>query len=506
VARAAAERIHDVVEVELKFQVPPEAAAAVRRAVATASAQHVRLQARYFDTPDRRLAAAGFALRLRLEGDRWVQTLKGRGDSTLQRPEHNVPVDGDAEPALDLARHDGTPVGDALRAAGVDAAAIVPLFGTDVQRTLRRLRSGATVVELAFDDGYIVAADARAPVCELELELVAGTPQGLIGVAARWAERHGLWLDVRTKAERGDLLARGVATSPPVHAQPPLLSAHDPPAGALRAMVRACLDQVLPNASAIAAGGFEPEHVHQLRVGLRRLRTALRVFGDASTGVDATWEPTLAAAFGRLGAARDLDALSATLLPALSAAGAPLVDLGAAATAEAPAAVVREPGWTALMLALLAFVQHGEGDAAATSWALPAAGDGELLRWVRRKLRRAHRRAVTGADTFARLPEEAQHRIRKRVKRLRYSVEFVSSLYPPKAVQRFLKRLRPAQEVLGEYNDMLVAEAAYRARIDDDARAWFAVGWLVGQRPGQLGRCQRALEQLADAAPFWRRR
>lgn len=494
-----------MVEIELKFQVPPASVAAVRRAVATASAQRVPLQARYFDTPDRRLAAAGFALRLRREGDRWVQTLKGRGDAAMQRPEHNVPLDGDAEPALDLARHAGTPVGDALRASGVDALAIGPLFATDVQRTQRRLRTGATVVELAFDEGVIVAGDARAPVCELELELVAGTPQALVALAARWAERHGLWLDVRTKAERGDLLARGVAASPPVHAQPPLLSAHDAPADALRAMVRACLDQVLPNASAVAAGGFEPEHVHQLRVGLRRLRTALRVFGDASPDLDATWEPRLAAAFGRLGAARDLDALSATLLPALRAAGAPLVDLGAAAAVEDPGAVVREPGWTALMLALLAFVQRGEGDAS-SSWALPAAHDGELLRWARRKLRRAYRQAITGGETFAQLSEEAQHRIRKRVKRLRYSVEFVSSLYPPKAVQRFLKRLRPAQEVLGEYNDMLVAEAAYRARIADDPRAWFAVGWLVGQRPRQLERCQRELAKLADADTFWHRR
>ncbi|MCU0928375.1 MAG: CHAD domain-containing protein [Burkholderiaceae bacterium] len=495
-----------MVEVELKFQVPAAAAAAVRRAVATASAHRLALAARYFDTPDRQLAAAGFALRLRREDDRWVQTLKGRGDATMQRPEHNVPVEGDAEPALDLARHDGTPVADALRAAGVDPQAIGPLFGTDVQRTQRRLRSGATVVELAFDEGFIVAGDARAAVCELELELVAGTPQALIGVAARWAERHGLWLDVRTKAERGDLLVRGVAASPPVHAQPPLLSAHDRPADALRAMVRACLDQVLPNASAVAAGGFEPEHVHQLRVGLRRLRTALRVFGDASPDVDATWEPRLAAAFGRLGAARDLDALSATLVPALRAAGAPLVDLGTAAAAEDPGAVVREPGWTALMLALLGFVQSGEGGDGSSSWALPAAHDGELLRWARRKLRRAHRQAVTGGETFAQLPEEAQHRIRKRVKRLRYSVEFVSSLYPPKAVQRFLKRLRPAQEVLGEYNDLLVAEAAYRARVADDPRAWFAVGWLVGRRPRQLERCARELAKLADAETFWRRR
>jgi CHAD domain-containing protein len=154
---------------------------------------------------------------------------------------------------------------------------------------------------------------------------------------------------------------------------------------------------------------------------------------------------------------------------------------------------------------LIGFVQAEAGDEAGTSWSLPAAHDGELRRWVRARLRRAHRQAVTGAAGFPALPEEAQHRIRKRVKRLRYSVEFVSSLYPGKDVQRYLKRLRPAQEVLGEYNDVLVAEEAFRALAAQDPRAWFAVGWLVAQRPLHVQRCQRELTSLAKAEPFWRR-
>ncbi|MFN9103948.1 MAG: CYTH domain-containing protein, partial [Betaproteobacteria bacterium] len=83
-------------EIELKFQVPPGQATAVARAVGTASARRVRLQAAYADTADRRLAAAGLALRLRREGRRWVQTLKGRGDGLMARPEHEVPVPGGA--------------------------------------------------------------------------------------------------------------------------------------------------------------------------------------------------------------------------------------------------------------------------------------------------------------------------------------------------------------------------------------------------------------------------
>ena len=62
-------------EIELKFQVPPAQRQAVRRALATSKAQILRLQAQYFDTPDRRLAAAHVSRRLRQVGEAWVQTL-----------------------------------------------------------------------------------------------------------------------------------------------------------------------------------------------------------------------------------------------------------------------------------------------------------------------------------------------------------------------------------------------------------------------------------------------
>ncbi|WP_119287959.1 CYTH and CHAD domain-containing protein [Azohydromonas sediminis] len=500
-----------MVEVELKLQVPPAQRDAVRRAVATASARTTRLQARYFDTPDRRLAAAGIALRLRREDSHWVQTLKARGDGVMARPEHNAVLPRTrGEPVLDVARHDGTPAGDALRATGVDATALQPLFATDVRRTHRRVRHGGAVVELAYDDGVLVAGERREPVAELELELVSGAPAALFALAARWIERHGLWLDVRTKAECGDLLARDERASPAVHATAPALRTGATPAEALRAMVRSCLDQILPNASVVAAGRHDAEHVHQLRVGLRRLRTALREFGDAAAEVDPAWEPALAAVFARLGAARDRDALAATLLPALAAAGAPVVALAPVADAEDPGQALREPAWNLLLLALIGFA-HGDEPAAAPgaepSWALPPADDADALRrWMRQRLKRAHRRAVADAAAFATLPEDAQHRVRKRVKRLRYAVEFVAALYSAKAVARYLKRLRPAQEALGEYNDVLVAEAAFRELVASDPRAWFALGWLAARRAQCLAKCTRALQRLADAEPFWRGR
>ena len=95
----------------MKFQVPVARRAALAKAVATATARRVSLRARYFDTADRRLGGAGLALRVRKEGRRWVQTLKGAGDGIWQRLEHEVPlhVTPGVIPPADPALHDGPP-------------------------------------------------------------------------------------------------------------------------------------------------------------------------------------------------------------------------------------------------------------------------------------------------------------------------------------------------------------------------------------------------------------
>ena len=49
------------------------------------------------------------------------------------------------------------------------------------------------------------------------------------------------------------------------------------------------------------------------------------------------------------------------------------------------------------------------------------------------------------------------HPLRKSLKKLRYSVEFLQSLYRPKATKRFLRRLKKLQDALGEINDAAMA-------------------------------------------------
>nr|WP_281286103.1 CYTH and CHAD domain-containing protein [Methylibium rhizosphaerae] len=494
-------------EIELKLQVSARLRATVQAEVAQGSGSvRERLRAAYYDTEDRRLARAGLALRLRQEGRGWVQTLKGAGDHAMVRLEHEVPLaraPRGAAPVLDLSRHDGTPAG--VRLASVlgeaGAAGLKELYRTDILRTRRRLRVRGGMVELAFDAGEIRAGRRSWPVCELEIELVSGSPAAVIDVARRWVRRHGLWLDVRTKAERGDRLARGVETGEPVKAAPLALGSGATVESAWRAMLGNCLAQALPNASEVAGGSARAEHLHQLRVGLRRLRSGLRFLEG---WLDPVLEPGVAESvsrlFSSLGDARDAD-VQAALMPELLAAGAPPLPPLRGGRGVDAVELLRETDTTLLWLDLLAWLVKppaaGSPDAAPARLIKPLAA---------RRLKRWHAQVAEAAGRFDSLADEDRHRLRKRVKRLRYSIEFAGALFPSRRVERYLQRLRPAQESLGHFNDVVVAQAGWRERADDDPRAWFAVGWLAARREAVLGECRAALAPLllADVPKFWK--
>ncbi len=488
----------DPVEIELKFQVPAASRAALRRALATATARTVRLQAMYVDTADQRLAAAGLALRLRKEGRRWVQTLKGRGDGLMQRLEHEVALPPQrGVPALDPARHAGTAVGATLLRLLADGTPLQERYRTDIKRLLRRVRSGGATVEIALDAGRIAAGAQSLPVCEVEFELIAGPPTALLALAERWAVRHGLWLDVRTKAERGHRLAQGRERVPATPATAAAWPAAATPAVAFAAIVRAALQQLLPNAAEIACGDDTPAALHQLRVALRRLRTALRLFApwcpdpEAARALEQRWrEP-----FRRLGEARDADVLAGWLPVALAAAGAPALPRPGPRTASAdPGQVVRDPAFGALVLQTLLLAVAMPQDA-------PHAPLDEAARSV---LKPAWRRLLADARTFADAAPEAQHRTRRRLKRLRYAAEFLLPLLPRKRAGAALADMRATLDVLGAYNDVLVAEG--RLREDPDAAApgaWFALGWLAATRVVMRRRAARRLRGLLRTPRFW---
>ncbi len=325
----------------------------------------------------------------------------------------------------------------------------------------------------------------------------------MIDTARRWLPRFGLWLDGRSKAERGDLLARGEAMAPARLASPARLDASMDSAAAWQAVLRNCADQILANASQIASGEHAPEHVHQLRVGLRRLRSAIALFEIDRTAL----ADGATALFRRLGAARDdtviAEAFGAPLIDAMRSAGladAAAPALGAAAP-ESPVNVLRDGASQTLLLDLLA-AMHPEPAAAVDD---APADDGITTRLAAR-LNRWHTQVTVDAKRYAELDDAARHRLRKRAKRLRYAVEFSAALFRRRGVRRYLKALRALQERLGAVSDAIMAIGAFAPRAPTDAHAMFALGWLVARREALIGEAAPELKAFTKVERFWKRK
>ena len=483
-------------EFELKFQVPAERAAAVEAALQRGAVERTRLRARYFDTPDQALALHGLVLRVRQEGREHVQTVKGPGRGGFERLEHNVTLQGPAD-AADPALHDAHPLGRALQAAlGAGAPALQQVLETDITRRTRVLKAAGTSVEIALDQGRIRAHGATLPVQELEFELKEGSAATLIELAQLWCEEHGLWLDPLSKSGAARRLAEDAGEPPAVTACEVMPARGKSPL--LAAILDAGLQQVLGNARELAAGTGGDEHIHELRVGLRRLRTALRELKDWSELLAAAapdLEPPLREVFDVLGRHRD----QSTLLPALGAdlmaAGAPLA--GWEAQLPDVGTAVRASAFQQAMLRVLALVQELS--------AVDDSGLKEARRAARSRLQKLHRKALEAGRRFTRLPEAERHQVRKRLKRLRYLSELVRSLFDGEDVDRYVAALKRLQDALGRYQDAAAGRQLFADHAREDPRAWFGAGWLAAREGELADECERACRQARrKASAFWK--
>lgn len=489
-------------ELELKFRIPPSALDSLRAALREHGARQMRLRARYFDTPDSLLARHHIALRMRLEGRHWVQTLKASGAGVAHRLEHEVPVPGRASqvPALDLHRHDGSDVGQRLDAVlkATPGALLGERYATDVVRLSLLLDGpGGTRIEAALDLGTVHAGDRSAPIEELEIEHKGGPVQGLFDLAAAWQAHGGLWLCSVTKAERGERMIRQDAAPAFSKAVALHLEPRDDGPTLLRAMLQSAAGHVLANASEVAEGALSVDNLHQLRIGLRRLRTLLRELAEMAPMIPAEWDAALSNTFATLGWQRDQDTVAAAVRPLLEAAAAPLVSWQPSRNVDAVAAV-RDPAFQSAMIAVLALA-HATGDALAP---MPAHAAHAL---IASRLDRLHRQVARDGRHFEALALDAQHRVRKRLKRLRYLADFTASLWPAGNVRRYAKCLDAAQDALGRHNDVGVAAAAFRAEAPVRPEAWYAAGVLQAHLATTAYAARETLLNLAKAKTCWPR-
>ena len=167
-----------MLEVELKFQIPETRRNALLKALDPKKSELIQLQAKYYDTDDKRLSLNGAALRQRLEGTRWVQTLKAATKSHLQRIEENHDLGELTEaPKLDLSIYtDQSEAHHILKNALDDQFDQLKLqFETDIQRTFRIIHFEDAEIEVCLDIGEVRTGSAQQEIHEVEFELKRGS-------------------------------------------------------------------------------------------------------------------------------------------------------------------------------------------------------------------------------------------------------------------------------------------------------------------------------------------
>jgi inorganic triphosphatase YgiF len=484
-----------MVEIELKFQLPKSKKRAVLQRLKKEQAKQIHLQAKYFDTSDRILAQNNMAIRLRLEGETWVQTFKAATGSHLQRIEDEIDL-GHAEPELDINLYEHKPhIKKLLQQVLSQTSEPLQLqFETNVQRYYQLFHVGDSAIEVCLDDGEVLSPNGKAPICEVEFELKQGDVSPLIELAKQWVNQYELWLDVRSKAERGNLLAMGKTVSPAVTAKPIKLSADWNATQALQHIVGNCLNQLLPNAAAIAGDVAEAEHIHQARVAIRRLRSALKHFDKWSSLINSKWQQQLGTLAKPLGTNRDFNVVETEVLPQLTKLLAPALTLAVPQDEEPLSKLFIQAETVNLLLDLLTFTHTG----------LPTGKIKPSLQEKAAKvLQGLHTQLIEDAKHFNKIDIEARHKVRKDVKQLRYCTEFMSSLFAPKEVKHYLKQLEQVQNHLGSYNDMVIAQHIFEQQIKHDEKFWFALGWNSAQQQQLLVAAEKSLKQFSKAKTFW---
>jgi triphosphatase len=505
-------------ERELKFVADPEtfgAALALPLLGGPQGGSSRRLESVYFDTEDGKLARSGVALRVRREDGAWILGLKRAADSDrgmFERDEQEVRSPS-AEP--DLALFDAETARDLAEIIG--GKGLKAKFGSDVRRTTRTVEVGGSAVEVAFDSGFLFAGERREPLCEIELELKSGGPAALLAYGLQVSEALPVRICVESKADRARRLLSPEPPAP-VRAHLPSLTPETPLDEAIGALLRNCLSHFLCNLPALASGD-SVEAVHQMRVAMRRLRSALGLFNRALPCPEFEYlraESKRIAAV--LGEARDWDVfvetLRAGLLPHF--ADEPGFDgLLSAAQAKADAgraAVVR----LAADKATTRFVLVLEHLAAERGWRSAAADvrlgrlDEPVAGFAARSLDRLDRKVRKRGRHFRSLSPEARHALRIALKHMRYATEFFGRLFhPAPAAELYARRAAALQDLLGELNDAaialrLVKALDSRASPDLAFAAGVAAGWCGRASVGDERTLKKAWRSLVKAERFWR--
>lgn len=512
------------IEIELKLASDREGLERLREApmLAAVSPRLRALETVYWDTSERSLQRQGVSLRVRRSGDGHVQTVKATSTGSgalMRRGEWESPVPG-AEPVAEV-------IGDpALRdlVARIAPEELRPVFFNRIERELREVEitdgSGRrALIEVAIDEGRITAGQAEMSVAEVELELIEGNSAALYQLALALHELVPLRLETLAKSTRGYAL---LDRTPPAWAKAEATPLDDDATveTAFATVLEGCLRHFAANEAAARAGG-DPEGIHQLRVALRRLRSALSVFREVIPQDHLEWLQTETRRLAKgLGPARDLDVFQTELLAPIVAARPKDEDLEALdrlvtqarARANDDARSVLADARTTTLFLRLGLWLESRGWRVAANGATDDLLERPATALADALLAKRHRRLLREGEDFATLDVEARHQVRIAVKKLRYTIEFFRDLYPKKRVKAFLKALAKLQTDLGHLNDLGVAERLLGELLPDAPRnrqracrraAGLVIGWYARPLADDEKAIVKHWNRFEAAEPFW---
>lgn len=502
----------------LELALPPQDAERLPRLVrgrrTVGGRRGTRLQIVWHDTPDGLLAAQGLALaESRHRSERlWRLERMRPADAQLWPPGTPAPV---VAQAGDLAALAHPLPGPLLPVAAFEAT----------ERRLAAVLDGATI-DVLLVSGTLRAVTSEQPVCRVTL---AGPAEATRALAME------LSADLPLSVPAVALSAAAYATARPAPPPRRLGAPRLPPdmtVGDGFAYVVAHLTDVILHHAPGAQAGETQESVHQMRVALRRLRSAVSLFKRAVKCPELERiKPELKALGKVLGPARDWDVFTAGTGHAVAQAFHDDAAVGRLITA---AERQRSDGYAALRryldsagfrrlgidLAALSACRPWEWKAELTlddGAAEIADAEGEkpngaltgcLGDYAAEALQRRLQEIMEPGDDISDLPPEVLHGIRLHAKRLRYAAEFFAPLFPRKETRRFIRRVTSLQERLGALNDGAVA-AQLMAELGGGAgtRAYAAGvvrGFVAAQSEGARAKIDRTWRKFRRLDPFWR--
>ena len=413
-------------------------------------------------------------------------------------------------PAPDEPWRPATPpllVAEAAELAGLGQLPGPPMPLASFQGELRLIRMEAEApATLTVLNGVIRGVAQAQPACRLLLE---GPAPLLAALTMDWAASLPITPPPCALAAEALAIARGMP--PPRRSGIPRVVTNMTTADAFASIVGHLTEVILAGVPD-AAAGLSDVPVHEMRVAVRRLRSALSVFSRVVGGpVIVDLKQPLQALAQALGGARDWDVFLAGTGFDVAAAmpGDPRIQ-----TLLADAARQRAAAYAALRqeFASPAFRQLGIALALLSAlrlWEAPADEaqlTGDAAAFAAHSLTRQHRRLMAAGSDIGDRPSEELHTLRKQGKKLRYTAEFFAEFYNPRRTRRYLRRVSHLQEVLGHLNDGAVAAALMQPLANGTGRQ-FAIGAVQGFTAGRSTRSRSAVTKswgkLRLAKPFW---